>query len=99
MDRENQALERLVPAYDKRGAHARKIAAETTRCSVNSHVPVFSATSARWVGVGLRADRVVGHPAAHAALRASPPRPVTTRIAIDSSMRCMPGPTWRTAIA
>ena len=39
------------------------------------------------------------HPAAQAALRASPPRPVTSRIAIEPSMRCIPGPTWPTAIA
>ena len=39
------------------------------------------------------------HPAVLAALRASPPRPSTTRIAIEPSMRCMPGPTWWTAIA
>jgi hypothetical protein len=39
------------------------------------------------------------HSAARAALRASPPRPVTVRIDIEASMRCMPGPTWCTAIA
>ena len=38
------------------------------------------------------------HPAARAALRASPLRPVTTRTAIEPSMRCIPGPTWWTAI-
>ncbi len=43
--------------------------------------------------------RAGGHPAAWAALRASPLRPVTTRIAIEPSMRCMPGPTWWTTIA
>ncbi len=40
--------------------------------------------------------RAGGHPAA---LRASPLRPVTTRIAIEPSMRCIPGPTWPTATA
>ncbi len=44
-------------------------------------------------------SRVGIHPAVLAALRASPPRPSTTRIAIEPSMRCMPGPTWWTAIA
>jgi hypothetical protein len=44
-------------------------------------------------------SRAGTHPAAVAALRASPPRPSMTRIAIEASIRCMPGPTWRTAIA
>ena len=43
--------------------------------------------------------QAAAHPPARAALRASPPRPVTSRIAIESSMRCIPGPTWPTAIA
>ena len=48
---------------------------------------------------GAQPSRAASHPAAPAALRASPPRPSMTRIAIEPSMRRMPGPTWRTATA
>ena len=63
------------------------------RVSVSVH-------AGRWRSTAVAADAGSCYsPAARAALRASPPRPVTIRVPIEPSMRCIPGPTCSAATA